>query len=102
MSINFSEDIKNNNLNIVVIKYRNQNERISYFDCIKELENLISDNKYKNSNINITLIDNIIGCESIYEDKNLNKIPIDEKDTVLENKNVNFIIVKNILPNGSK
>lgn len=102
MRSNFLKSINNNNLNIVIIKYRNQNEKISYFDCIKELESVINDNKYRNFNVNITLIDNLIGMESTCEDKDFNNIPINKKDTIIGDENINFIIIKNILPNGSK
>lgn len=97
-----SENSKDKNINIVIIKNVNDDYEANSNDYL----NLIKDNNilnpdYTNLNINIIIIQNIISSSKKTELKNkVENIPIKEEDIVLEtgNNNINLMVIKNMIP----
>lgn len=97
-----SENSKDKNINLVIIKNINDDYEANSNDYLK----LIKDNNilkpdYINLNINIIIIQNIMSSSKKTELKNkVESIPIKDEDLVLEtgNNNINLMVIKNIIP----
>lgn len=92
-----------NNINLIFVKNLDDGETIELDDYIKLLENkILSKTEYENININVILVLNRVGANiNGSMDKN-GDLPTSNEDIIKKNGNINFMIVNNILPYGSK
>lgn len=92
----------NNNINIVIIKNMDENEEININEYITLIdEKIISKDDCSNRNINVIFIENIFLDDDLKSYKKIDNTPLnDDGDKIIQssNNNINFMIIKNILP----